>query len=60
MMVSMIVSALIVGFFMEPKLAGIFLALLPFYILVMGYLGKSFMAGQIAITKAYSMSNGYA
>jgi ABC-type multidrug transport system fused ATPase/permease subunit len=59
-MFSMIISALIVGFIMEPKLAGIFLALFPIYMCTMGFLGGQYMAGQIKITKAYSMSNGYA
>jgi hypothetical protein len=60
MMISTIISALIVGFVMEPKLAGIFLGLLPIYFTIMMFLLSSFMAGQVAISKSYSMSNGYA
>jgi ABC-type multidrug transport system fused ATPase/permease subunit len=60
MQISMIVSAIIIAFTMEPKLAAIFLALIPIYMCVMGALVSSWMGGQQEISKSYSMSNGFA
>ena len=60
MMISTIFSALIIGFIIEPKLAAIFLAMFPFYMIIVGFLISNFMNGQAAITKSYAMSNGFA
>lgn len=58
MQIALAISALVVGFYIEPKLAGIFLAFFPINAIILGCLVSTWMNGQVEITKAYTMSNG--
>ena len=60
MMISTAVSGLIVGFIMEPKLAGIFFAFFPINLIIMTFVGVTIIGAIMKDQKLSAKSNGYA
>jgi ABC-type sulfate transport system permease component len=59
MQLSLVISSFTVGFYIEPKLAGIFIALFPIQMIIMAALVTNWMAATQKQSKAYAMSSGY-